>query len=60
MRLEDALNRNLDALAGAKHFHKTVLSLAAAVNMLSARLAESPGVSVPIRLETVRRPAQAA
>ena len=43
VRLEDALNRNLSALAGAKHFEQTVLSLAAAVNMLSARLAESPG-----------------
>ena len=34
--LEDALNRNLTTLAGAKHFEQTVLSLAAAVNMLSA------------------------
>ena len=41
-RLEDALNGNLAALAGAKHFEQTVLSLAAAVNMLSARLAETP------------------
>ena len=44
-RLEDALNRNLAALSGAKHFEQTVLSLAAAVNMLSARLAESPNAS---------------
>ena len=57
-RLEDALNRNLAALAGAKHFEQTVLSLAAAVNMLSARLAESP--NAPIRLESVRRSANAA
>jgi biopolymer transport protein ExbB/TolQ len=57
-RLEDALNRNLAALAGAKHFEQTVLSLAAAVNMLSARLAEAP--NAPIRLETTRRPAHAA
>jgi len=60
VRLEDALNRNLAALAGAKHFEQTVLSLAAAVNMLSARLAESPGLGAPIRLESVRRPAHAA
>ncbi len=60
VRLEDALNRNLAALAGAKHFEQTVLSLAAAVNMLSARLAESPGPAAPIRLESVRRPAKAA
>jgi biopolymer transport protein ExbB/TolQ len=57
-KLEDALNRNLAALSGAKHFEQTVLSLAAAVNMLSARLAESP--NAPIRLEPSRRPAHAA
>ncbi len=59
-RLEDALNRNLAALAGAKHFEQTVLSLAAAVNMLSARLAETPNVAAPIKLEPVRRTAHAA
>ena len=58
-RLEDALNRNLAALAGAKHFEQTVLSLAAAVNMLSARLAEAPSAA-PVRLESTRRPAHAA
>ncbi|MEN6450314.1 MAG: MotA/TolQ/ExbB proton channel family protein [Thermoguttaceae bacterium] len=57
-KLEDALNRNLAALAGAKHFEQTVLSLAAAVNMLSARLAESPTSS--IHLEPTRRAAHAA
>jgi biopolymer transport protein ExbB/TolQ len=56
--LEDALNRNLAALAGAKHFEQTVLSLAAAVNMLSARLAESP--NAPVRLESTRRSVHAA
>ena len=56
--LEDALNRNLAALAGAKHFEQTVLSLAAAVNMLSARLAESP--NAPVRLESTRRTVHAA
>jgi biopolymer transport protein ExbB/TolQ len=59
VRLEDALNRNLAALAGAKHFEQTVLSLAAAVNMLGARLAESPGAA-PVRLETTRRSVHAA
>lgn len=59
-RLEDALNRNLAALAGAKHFEQTVLSLAAAVNMLSARLAESPSTGAPIKLEPSRRAAHAA
>jgi len=59
-RLEDALNRNLAALAGAKHFEQTVLSLAAAVNMLSARLAETPNPTAPVKLEPRRRTAQAA
>jgi hypothetical protein len=57
-RLEDALNRNLATLAGAKHFEQTALSLAAAVNMLSARLTEAPGT--PIRLESTRRSVHAA
>jgi biopolymer transport protein ExbB/TolQ len=57
-QLETALNRNLAALAGAKHFEQTVLSLAAAVNMLSARLAETP--NAPIHLEPSRRSAHAA
>lgn len=60
VKLEDALNRNLTALAGAKHFEQTVLSLAAAVNMLSARLTESPAIGSPIKLDVMRRPAQAA
>ena len=59
-RLEDALNRNLTALAGAKHFEQTVLSLAAAINLLGARLAETPTSTAPIRLESPRRTAQAA
>jgi biopolymer transport protein ExbB/TolQ len=59
-RLEDALNRNLAALAGAKHFEQTVLSLAAAVNMLSARLAETSDPALPVTLAPKRRTAQAA
>ncbi|MEN6407505.1 MAG: MotA/TolQ/ExbB proton channel family protein [Thermoguttaceae bacterium] len=54
-RLEDSLNSNLNALAGAKHFEQTVLSLAAAVNMLSARLAETPQTASPIKLESSSR-----
>ncbi len=37
-RLEDALNRNLATLAGAKHFEQTVLGLAATIHLLNARL----------------------
>jgi biopolymer transport protein ExbB/TolQ len=59
-KLEDALNRNLSALSGAKHFEQTVLSLAAAVNMLSARLTETTNAPAPIRLEPIRRASNAA
>jgi len=60
VNLESALNHNLDALAGAKHFEQTVLSLAAAVNMLSARLAETPNAAVPVRLNSTQRSSNAA
>ncbi|MCE9554702.1 MAG: MotA/TolQ/ExbB proton channel family protein [Planctomycetes bacterium] len=46
VQLEDALNRNLGALAGAHHFEQTVLSLSAAINMLGARLGQ-PTVAAP-------------
>ncbi len=58
-RLEDALNRNLSTLAGAKHFEQTVMSLAAAINLLNARLAEMPAPPA-IRLDGNRRAVQAA
>ncbi|MEN6557380.1 MAG: MotA/TolQ/ExbB proton channel family protein, partial [Thermoguttaceae bacterium] len=60
-RLEDSLNHNLSALAGSQHFEQTVLSLAAAVNMLSARLVESPPSASSVQLESSsRRSAHAA
>jgi len=59
-RLEDALNRNLAALAGARHFQQTVMSLAAAIHLLNARLAEPPVVAPSIQLETKRSGTQAA
>ncbi|MCA9198128.1 MAG: MotA/TolQ/ExbB proton channel family protein [Planctomycetales bacterium] len=36
--LEDSLNSNLQALAGAKNFEDTVMSLSAAIHILSSRL----------------------
>jgi biopolymer transport protein ExbB/TolQ len=54
-RLEDALNRNLSALAGAKHFEQTVASMAAAINLLNAKLAEMPSPTSPVKLEPQRR-----
>ena len=41
-RLEDALNKNLTALAGAQHFEETLMSLSATVQLLSARLGQLP------------------
>ena len=58
-RLEDALNRNLSTLAGAKHFEQTVMSLAAAINLLNARLAEIPAPT-HVKLDGNRRAVQAA
>jgi biopolymer transport protein ExbB/TolQ len=48
IQLEKALNANLSALSGAKNFEETVVSLAAAVNLLSTRLGrtESPRVDI--------------
>lgn len=58
-RLEEALNRNLASLAGAKNFEETVMSLAAAIHLLTARLTETPA-SPKVRLESPRRVNQAA
>ena len=41
IQLEKALNDNLKALAGAKNFEDTVMSLSAAIHLLSARLGEA-------------------
>jgi biopolymer transport protein ExbB/TolQ len=57
--LEDALNRNLAALAGAKNFEQTVLGLAAAIHLLNGRLAES-ATAPTVQLESKRRVAKAA
>lgn len=59
-RLQDVLNRNLAALAGAKHFEQTVMSLAAVIHLLNARLSESPGERPTVQLEPARRTAHAA
>ncbi len=53
-QLQDVLNRNLAALAGAKNFEQTVLGLAAAIHLLNGRLVESATAS-PVQLESKRR-----
>lgn len=45
-QLEDQLNRNLTALAGAKHFEEMVASLAAAIQLLSAKLGHDARAAV--------------
>lgn len=60
-KLEDTLNRNLATLAGSKHFEQTVMSLAAAIHLLNARLGETSTAAGAVHLETKRKqPGQAA
>jgi biopolymer transport protein ExbB/TolQ len=59
-RLEDTLNRNLAALAGSKNFEQTVMSLAAAIHLLNARLGDMPAGALSVQLETARRTGHAA
>ncbi len=48
--LENALNHNLTALAGSKNFEKTVMSLAAAIQMLAVRMSEMPSSNNSVEL----------
>lgn len=45
VRLESALNQNLDALSNAGQFEETVTSLAATIHLLNSRLKEVPSKS---------------
>lgn len=47
--LEHALNSNLSALAGSRNFEETVMSLSAAIHLLSARLGHQPASSVDLK-----------
>ena len=58
--LEKALNRNLVALRGAQNFEQTVLSLAATIPLLAARLGERPEAEAVVQIEPKSRPNQAA
>lgn len=50
MNLERALNSNLSALAGAKNFEDTVMSLSAAIHLLTTRLSPTSDARSPIEL----------
>lgn len=58
-KLEDALNRNLSALSGAQNFEETLVSLSAAIHLLSARLGGAAS-SKNVDLHTNRSGTQAA
>lgn len=55
VRLEQALNANLASLAGARNFEETVMSLSAAIHLLTARLSR-PGELPPVDLAKVGGP----
>jgi hypothetical protein len=59
-RLEQVLNGNLQALAGAKNFEETVVSLAAAIQLLTARLGRMPAEGRAIELPRHKNMVQAA
>jgi biopolymer transport protein ExbB/TolQ len=46
IKLEDSLNRNLEALAGAHHFEETLDSLAGVIHLLNARVS-AQGIASP-------------
>jgi len=60
VRLEDALNRNLRTLAGAKNFEQTVISLAAAIHLLNARLGQAPADIPAVQLQSPGQAGHAA
>lgn len=52
VQLEQALNGNLEALAGSQHFEQTVLSLSAAIQLLNARLGQTSGDRQAVAIQT--------
>jgi biopolymer transport protein ExbB/TolQ len=54
IQLERALNENLTALAGAKNFADTVMSLSAAIHLLTARLGQADAQHVELKIAQVR------
>ena len=57
--LEDTLNRNLSTLSGAKHFEDAILSLSAAIHLLTTRVAPTADARI-VELSTKKRSGQAA
>ncbi|MEX2185970.1 MAG: hypothetical protein WD875_04210, partial [Pirellulales bacterium] len=59
-QLEEQLNRNLTALAGAKHFEEMVASLAAAIQLISTRMGQDAGRGAGVQLTDPRTAHKAA
>jgi len=57
IKLETALNQNLNSLASATNFEDTVMSLSAAIHLLNARLGHSPKSASRVNLDK-KTPAQ--
>jgi biopolymer transport protein ExbB/TolQ len=60
VKLQSALNENLGALAGAKNFEQTVMSLAATIHLLNARLSDLPPQASDVQLDPSSEAGQAA
>jgi biopolymer transport protein ExbB/TolQ len=60
IKLEQVLNDNLRALAGAKNFEDTVMSLAAAIHLLNTRLGETSRNPGPVDLDSSESQGRAA
>lgn len=58
--LERSLNQNLRALAGAKNFEDTVMSLSAAIQLLSTRLGRNVSPETRVQLQPVAGQERAA
>ena len=56
-KLQETLNGNLAALAGAQHFEETVLNLAGAIHLLNARLGQVAAPHIDLKEPTVGRAA---
>ena len=55
VNLEQALNQNLRALAGAKNFEDTVMSLSAAIHLLNSRLGKPLPRDAQVQLDKLRQ-----
>lgn len=60
IKLEDALNRNLDALSGTHGFEETLHSLSAAIHLLSGRLGHLSGGTPHVDIKRQKSEGQAA